>query len=369
MSNLHKLKTLLPMEFIEQSAQQQIYDVLSLDCLKTLAIMPDVHAGYDLVIGGVALLDGHISPSFVGYDIGCGMIHVSTGIKVSDILPDAKSREDLFTKVLDAIPTGFSCRKNSDNGFAVFQSRTNDKDLIARINEKVSTQAGTLGGGNHFIEIGENRTGEACITIHSGSRNVGHTIGGYYMRKGRMFELESELGQQYLQDMNYALEFALYNRKLMLISILELMGLGYKSKQILSGMINENHNHAVVTPDGVLHRKGATPADQGQLGIIPANMRDGVYITKGLGNPEFLSSASHGCGRVMGRKEAKRSLDIDVFKGQMEGIVLCVGASTLDEAPGAYKDINEVIARQEGVVVEVVDFVKPLINVKAQGEE
>jgi tRNA-splicing ligase RtcB len=364
-----KLYSMIPMEEIEQSAQTQIYDVLALPCLKKLAIMPDVHAGYDLVIGGVALLDDHISPSFVGYDIGCGMVFVSTGVKTSEIFPDERAKVELFHKIQHSIPSGFSCRKDRDYGFPKFKSAAGNKDLTVRVNDKVESQSGTLGGGNHFIEIGENLAGEVCITIHSGSRNAGHTIGGFYMKMGRLFPLGSLMGQAYLQDMDYALQFALYNRELMLREVLALMKFKDRDiKRIMAGMVNENHNHAVVTPEGVLHRKGATPADLGQFGIIPANMRDGVYITRGLGNQEYLSSASHGCGRRMGRKEAKRSLDLGEFKAQMAGIVSTADKNVLDEAPGAYKDINEILSYQQDVVIEVIDFVKPLINVKAQGD-
>jgi len=364
-----KLHSLIPMEQIEPSALTQILDVLSLDCLKKLAIMPDVHTGYDLVIGGVALLDGHISPSFVGYDIGCGMVFISTGVRTSDLLPDKRARVGLFQKIQNLIPSGFSSSKTKDHGFGRFVSPSGNKELISRVTDKVESQAGTLGGGNHFIEIGENRAGEVCITIHSGSRNVGHSIGSFYMKQGRLFPLDSDMGRAYRQDMNYALEFALYNRETMLRTVLALMSFSEQDvKRIMAGMINENHNHAVETPEGILHRKGATPAELGQLGIIPANMRDGVYITRGLGNKEYLSSASHGCGRRMGRKEAKRTLDLQEFKGQMAGIVSTADKTILDEAPGAYKEISAVIAYQEGVVIEVVDFVKPLINVKAQGE-
>lgn len=364
-----KLKLLIPLEEIEPSALTQIHDVLSLDCLKKLVIMPDVHTGYDLVIGGVALLDDHISPSFVGYDIGCGMVYISTGIRTADLLPDSRAKVGLFQKIQNLIPSGFASRKSKVFGFPKFVSPSGNKDLITRVNDKVENQAGTLGGGNHFIEIGENRSGEVCITIHSGSRNVGHSIGGYYMKQGRLFPLNSDLGRAYQHDMNYALNFALYNRETMLRTVLALMNFNEQDiTRIMTGMVNENHNHAVVTTDGVLHRKGATPADLGQIGIIPANMRDGVYITRGLGNQEYLSSASHGCGRRMGRKEAKRSLDLEEFKGQMERIVSTSDKTTLDEAPGAYKDITSVIAYQEGIVIEVIDFVKPLINIKAQGD-
>ena len=368
MSILEKLYSLIPMAEIEQSAQQQIYDVLRLDCLKKLAIMPDVHAGYDLCIGGAALLDGMISPSFVGYDIGCGMCYVDTGAKVSDLFP--RGREDMEkvqAKILSVVPSGFSSLPSPSDAM-VYTAGHLPKDVAARVKEKSQQQIGTLGGGNHFIEIGENRAGNVVITIHSGSRNVGHTIGGWYMKQGRMFPLESELGQMYQLDLQFSLEWALENRKQMILDVLDCLVLGYQSKEILSTMVNENHNHAVVTPGGVLHRKGATPADAGQLGIIPANMRDGVFITRGLGNSEYLSSASHGCGRKMGRNQAKKSLDLDEFREQMKGVVSIADKTTLDEAPNAYKDIKGVLALQEGIVVEVIDHAKPLINIKAQGD-
>lgn len=361
MSKLDKLASVIPMEEIEQAAQQQIYDVLSLECLKKLAIMPDVHAGYDLPIGGVALLDGYISPSFVGYDIGCGMCFVDTGLPYEKI----DCLEEIYAAILDTIPTGFSSQ-SEPIGAASFTSRVLDKGIVARVNAKAVYQMGTLGGGNHFIELGYNLKGKLCITIHSGSRNVGHTIGGTYMKMGRMFSVKSDLGQAYLEDMGYALTWAFANRYTMMCSVLEILGFTKHSRAaVLRGIINENHNHAIVTPEGILHRKGATPADKDQLGIIPANMRDGVYITKGLGNERFLSSASHGCGRTMGRNLAKKTLDHATFEKQMEGIVCSTDKSILDEAPDAYKDINYVMKAQEGVTVEVVDYIKPVLNIKA----
>lgn len=354
-----KLCSMLPMEDIEQSAIQQIYDVLRLDCLKKLAIMRDCHAGYDLPIGSVALLDGYISPSFVGYDIGCGMNYFDTKIPVKDVFYGAGTKQKIFNDIVAEIPTGFNCRKESFDDLVGFKSAHGNAELDKRVNEKCSTQMGTLGGGNHFIELGENRAGNLGITLHSGSRNAGHTIGGYYMKLGRMLPIDSDLGKAYLQDMNFALSFALVNRIFMLKVICSIIGI-----QITAGIINENHNHAVVTENGVLHRKGATPADKGQLGVIPANMRDGVYITMGLGNDDYLSSAPHGCGRLMGRNVAKRTLDLEVFKDQMVGITACVGSSTLDEAPDAYKDADFVMRGTEGVVVNIIDHVKPLINIK-----
>jgi len=364
-----KLVSLIPFEQIEQSAQQQIYNVLSLDCLKKLAIMPDVHAGYDLCIGGVALLDAMISPSFVGYDIGCGMCHLDTGISVDMFFPAGRSEMEMVMKlIIQAIPTGFSSLPAPVEDM-LYEYTHLPADVSERVQEKSGQQLGTLGGGNHFIEIGENRAGNLCITIHSGSRNVGHTLGAYYMKQGRMFPVASELGDIYLLDLEFSLQWALENRRVMLTRIMECLGIGrQQAETMMTGMINENHNHAVVTDEGVLHRKGATPAELDQPGIIPANMKDGVYITRGLGNREYLSSASHGCGRRMGRNQAKKQLDLDNFRRQMKDVVSIADRSTLDEAPDAYKSIEEVLAMQEGIVIDVTDFVRPLINIKAQGD-
>jgi len=143
----------------------------------------------------------------------------------------------------------------------------------------------------------------------------------------------------------------------------DILRVGYNEMNVNS-FINENHNHAIITSEGVLHRKGATPADLGQLGVIPGSMLAGVYITKGLGNTEYLSSASHGAGRKMSRGFAKKNIDLDYFKMQMENIVANVSKETLDEAPDAYKDLEYVMNAQRGKVVNVVDYIKPIINVK-----
>lgn len=371
MKNTDKLKSLLPLSQIEQGALAQIFDNLADKRLIKMAIMPDVHKGYDLPIGGVALVDGHVSPSYVGYDIGCGMCSINTGVLASDLLPDRKSKQKLFDKILHNIPVGLGGRR-SKAPFPAFASEVNDTAFISKVNKGVQTQLGTLGSGNHFIEISKGRDGLCWVTIHSGSRNVGHTIGSWYMSKckklhDKFLAIDSRLGKAYLRDMNYCLEFALENRRRMIVDILKLMGLSDKEINHLlkKVMINENHNHAVVHDDGtVLHRKGATPADAGQPGIIPANMRDGIYVTEGLGNATYLSSASHGAGRLMSRNQAKRKIKLDDFKQSMQGIISRVDKATIDEAPFVYKDINRVIAAQEGIVIKVLDYLKPLINVK-----
>ncbi len=422
-----RLSLTIPPERIDAATWDQIESALALPCMVHLAVMPDAHAGYDLCIGGVALLDGHISPSFVGYDIGCGMCHVNTGLPADEALPDEAARRLLFDRLRLSIPVGTATRAAGEYDLPRFTSASGDAQLTEAVNARQSIQLATLGGGNHFLEVGVNKRGEIGITVHSGSRRSGWDIGAWYMRQGRLFPLDSRLGRAYRQDMDWALDYALLNRRLMLEHALRALADVHRqlarpthkpvtgtaapkvrtrpaaspasalpasslsslvpaaspapssqpplSEQeislLLGRMINENHNHAVVWnqpgPSGaplVLHRKGATPADAGQPGIIPANQRDGVYVTEGLGNTEYLSSASHGAGRRMSRNEAQRTISLERFQTQMRGIVCRSDMGVLDEAPDAYKPIAEVLAAQDGVLVRVIDHFRPLVVLK-----
>ena len=422
-----RLSLTIPPERIDAATWDQIESALALPCMVHLAVMPDAHAGYDLCIGGVALLDGHISPSFVGYDIGCGMCHVNTGLPADEVLPDEAARRLLFDRLRLAIPVGTALRGAGEYDLPRFTSASGDAQLTEAVNARQSIQLGTLGGGNHFLEVGVNGRGEIGITVHSGSRRSGWDIGAWYMKQGRLFPLDSRLGRAYRQDMNWALDYALLNRRLMLEHTLRALADVHRqlarpthkpvtdtaapkahtrpaaspastlpssslsspvftaspapssqpplSEQeislLLGRMINENHNHAVVWnqpgPSGaplVLHRKGATPADAGQPGIIPANQRDGVYVTEGLGNTEYLSSASHGAGRRMSRNEAQRTISLERFQSQMCGVVCRADKGVLDEAPDAYKPIAEVLAAQDGVLVRITDHFRPLVVLK-----
>tara|TARA_Y100000310_G_scaffold27729_1_gene26342 strand:+ start:4887 stop:5990 length:1104 start_codon:yes stop_codon:yes gene_type:complete len=361
-----KLFSLIPLAEIEYSAQEQIFAALKLDFMLKLAIMPDIHMGYSLPIGGVALLDNVISPAYVGYDIGCGMCSFNTGIAARDL--DESEKVKIFYEIYDRVPVGFDGHTEYEDRL-VFESASGSAELNEKVGRRLNSQLGTLGSGNHFIEIGKNRDGEVVITIHSGSRNIGHSIAGHYMKiqginktEAGFLSLDSVDGANYWADMNFALNYALKNRVAMMEAVCDILGV----RLSFATMINENHNHAELTNEGVLHRKGATPAENGQLGVIPGNMRDGVYITRGLGNETFLNSASHGAGRKLGRNKAKKSLDVERFMDQMEkaDIIAKVGTSTLDEAPDAYKNLDKVISYQEGIVIDVVDRVIPLINVK-----
>lgn len=374
MTKLKKLNSLIPIHELEQEAQRQIYTALELDFLLRLAIMPDCHTGYTLPIGGVALLHNVISPEYVGYDIGCGMCYIVTDIKARDFFKKDKHKIKMFDDIYKVVPVGFNSNV-VEIPYKHFLSASKNKDLDKKVDSRLRVQLGTLGSGNHFIEIGENTEGFVTVTIHSGSRNIGHSIASYYMKLSKKVDkdipkgflhLNGEYGQQYLQDMNFALEYALENRKRMMQRVLGLFGYGNYTieKFIREFMINENHNHAEVDGNVVLHRKGATQANKGQMGIIPGNMKTGVYVTEGLGNYEFLNSSSHGAGRKMSRKKAKQEITLDRFKSQMHGVIAKVGHSTKDEAPDAYKNIKDVIAMQEGIVIKTLDHAKPLINVK-----
>jgi len=238
-------------------------------------------------------------------------------------------------------------------------------------------QLGTLGGGNHFIEIGIDDQRQLWIVVHSGSRNVGHKTAQHYMRlaahskkakEGHYgFLADSKEGANYLMDQNFCRAFALANR------IHITMGAAAAVADVckdpialdLGEMINRNHNHVVFVEEKnwYLHRKGATQAEKGRLGVIPGNMRDGSYVGEGLGNEDFLWSSSHGAGRAYGRKEAKETLSMEKFEKDMEGIVSDVREGLLDEAPDAYKDFSEVMSKQKESV-KTIKHIRPLINVK-----
>ncbi len=262
---LDKLRSLIPLWELEQEAQSQIYDALALDFLLKLAVMPDCHTGYTLPIGGVALLDNVISPEYVGYDVGCGMCFIITSILAEKFFKNEKKKLKLFDEIYRRIPVGFNSRKKNIS-YKDFKTPSKDKKLTKKVEDRLYIQLGTLGGGNHFIEIGMNLEGYITITIHSGSRNIGHSIASYYMKLSKradknlprgFFHLNEEPGQQYLHDMNFALDYALENRKIMMSEVLSLFGYSESeiNNLINTRMVNENHNHAIITEEGVLHRK------------------------------------------------------------------------------------------------------------------
>ncbi len=239
-------------------------------------------------------------------------------------------------------------------------------------------QLGTLGSGNHFIELGFDEGEQVWIIVHSGSRGLGHDVAGHYMklasgdgkaREGHFgFDVNSINGQAYLQDMNFCMAYALENRKQIIGRVLDIIAetipdqpLARMNKTLL---INRNHNHAEFKHGMWIHRKGATQAEDGMSGVIPGNMRDGSFIVEGLGNPDSLWSSSHGAGRILGRRKAKQLLSLDQFRKTMAGIKAKVTNGTLDESPFAYKDIFQIMDSQADMI-KILHHIKPIINIKA----
>jgi tRNA-splicing ligase RtcB (3'-phosphate/5'-hydroxy nucleic acid ligase) len=352
---------------VEPSALDQFYSAMRLEYSVRGALMPDAHLGYTLPIGAVIATDGIILPSWVGYDIGCGMCAVPTNFSQGDITSQADA---IFTAIYRSIPTGFNHNRSDSHWESHHLPRTKFLDQV--FSKNGLKQLGSLGSGNHFIEIGVDENQTIWIIIHSGSRNLGHSVATHYMklaaggkaREGHFgFPILNPPGKDYFKDLNFCLQFALANRYEMIRRVVtEIQRLCHGDAQ-WNKLINRNHNHAENKNGLIIHRKGATHAEAGMLGVIPGNMRDGSFIVEGKGNPEALWSSSHGAGRVMGRKAAKRQIKLKQFSDSMIGIVAKVDHHTLDEAPFAYKNIEEVMALQKDLV-KVLHRVRPLINIK-----
>ena len=398
-------------ENIEAGAIAQFNEAMSLECNVAGALMPDAHQGYTLPIGAVIKSEGIVFPSYVGYDIGCGMCAVN--LKVTKEELDLEFLRDYIVK---NIPLGSTKHIKPQQIYPDPEMYLNISDYLKyRIEDTGMYQIGTLGGGNHFIELGESTEDKSIwIVIHSGSRGLGYKIADYYMtiatqnsvnitelevefskdkeifkevnpegyakafkkfvekkwetatknKEGHYgFDIATELGQRYLADMEYCLEFALENRKAMIEIIIQGMELQTERNIDMGLFINRNHNHAEIKDGYVIHRKGATHAEKDMYGVIPANMKDGSFIVKGKGNILSLNSSSHGAGRVLSRKQAKDTLDISEFHNTMLGVVTNHTDETLDESPKAYKNIFEVMELQKDLV-EVIDRSIPILNIK-----
>lgn len=355
-------------DYVDPKALDQFYTAMKHPAIIKGALMPDVHAGYSLPIGGVVLADNMIFPAFVGYDIGCGVCAIATTFTRSDIQAHT---QEIFESIYKYVPVGF--QHSSSQAEWDYEKYPMTSTTKAIFEKNGLNQLGTLGGGNHFIEIGYDDEDKIYVIIHSGSRNVGHTVATHYMKlasgTGKAkegcygFSMSSQEGKDYMMDQMFCLEFALENRVQILDKVCLAIQEYANGNMLWDSLINRTHNHALVTQDGVIHRKGATHAEAGMFGVIPGNMRDGSFIVRGKGNLDSLWSSSHGAGRVLGRKAANEAVDIDEFISEMQGITAKVDKDTLDESPMAYKNIYEVMEQQKDLV-EVVKHIKPLINVK-----
>lgn len=359
---------------VEETAMRQIENLTTLPFLHHhLAIMPDVHAGMGMPIGGVLACDGAVIPNAVGVDIGCGMCAVKTNWKMED-LPAHVIRKEIMKGIRARIPLGIEHHKEAQDAKYLPQGHDIDKmEIVKRRQHSILHEVGTLGGGNHFIELQKDEEGNLWIMIHSGSRNLGKQVGDYYNKIAASLNEKwhsvvspeirlpflphgtREFGA-YWNEMKYCIDFALCNRRLMMERIQEVIADSLKGIEF-EPMINIAHNYAAFEhhfgKDVIVHRKGATLAREGVIGIIPGSQGTASYIVEGLGNPDSFCSCSHGAGRVLSRKAAIKTLDMNAEVRNLEakGIIHAIRCQDdMQEASGAYKDIDTVIANESDLV-------------------
>lgn len=350
-----------------------------------VALMPDAHEGFGMPIGGVAALDGAVSPNMVGVDIACGMMAVRLDVLSSETGRDVL--EETMRRVRERVPMGFAHQRDSSlhikEAKAIYEKHEGElpkKGDGAKLASPgvISEQLGTLGGGNHFIEIQRDEAGAVWVMMHSGSRNIGKQVCSLYNRKALDFAerekvkgdrsiaalpSESAEGREYLALMNLCVDFSFKNRELMMVQVVEsIRDSAGRDVEILES-VNIHHNYASFETHfgrGLwVHRKGATLATKDTAGVIPGSMGTKSYIVAGRGCEESLQSCSHGAGRAMSRGEAKRLLSMKELKREMGDIVFPEGKSILDEAPMAYKKIESVMSQQADLV-KIVHELRPL---------
>jgi RNA-splicing ligase RtcB len=331
-------------------------------------IMPDVHPGKVCTIGFTATVTDKIMPNVVGIDVGCGMTLAKLKLK--------KAEFQKFDSVIrSAVPSGGQIRKNPhrfNDAFDYERLRCYDHVSI----ERAKRSLGTLGGGNHFIELDRDEEGCMFVIIHSGSRYLGKSVTEYYLNQGQKYlkeqglqipyeltYLEGRLKEDYIHDIGIVQEFALLNRE----TILDELVKGMKFKILES--YSCSHNYIETAGSVQILRKGAISAKEGEKVMIPINMRDGVLIGKGKGNAEWNDSAPHGAGRIMKRTDVKANFTVSAFKKEMKGIYSsCIGGDTLDEAPFAYRGKEQILENITDTV-DVEQILKPVYNFKAGSEE
>ncbi|MEJ7762577.1 MAG: RtcB family protein [Thermomicrobiales bacterium] len=380
------IKTWLPPSEIDAGAMEQLRNAASHPAVGPhVAVMPDCHVGFGVSIGCVFPTVAEVVPAAVGVDIGCGMCAVPTGRTHKPKRMDARWWGAWAQAVQDAVPTGFKThtRPRRWDGLDTELRATPLQPLLGT---KAAPQLGTLGGGNHFLEAQVDESGEIWLMVHSGSRHTGLRIADHYTdlardiagSRGAAFprdlwslSIDDQIGQDYLHDMGWATAFALESRYRMLEAMLGAMGMEPDEVGGRDAFINIHHNFARVERHGdremVVHRKGATSAAAGEIGIIPGSMGTPSYIVRGRGNLDSFASCSHGAGRRLGRNQARRAITEAAFKTALTGTHTRPSKGYIDEAPQAYKDITEVLARQTDLV-EIVHTLTPIITVKGDSK-
>lgn len=358
---------------MEAYAGVQIQNICNNDVSlgQSICVMPDVHPGFVAPIGLSMTVGNSLLPNLVGIDVGCGMT-IAKIIKHRGL-----EFKQLDSLIREKIPSGFEIRKTPHR----FIEQFDFSELICSKHirkENSALSLGSTGSGNHFIELDKSESG-IYILVHSGSRHLGKEVTDYYLNSGKKilrergieipYEqtfIDGQLMKDYLHDIKIVQKFAELNRLAIIDEIVR--GMKWKTEEPYSCIHNyvDFENEAIGKP---VLRKGAISAKKGQNVIIPINMRDGVILGKGKGNSEWNYSAPHGAGRVMKREDVKKFYTVSNFKTSMKGIYSsCISAGTLDEAPFAYRGIDE-IKKSIEPTVEITEILKPVYNFKSGGEE
>ncbi len=327
-------------------------------------VMPDVHPGKVGTIGFTSTVKDRILPNVVGIDIGCGLL----AAKLKEKKIDGRK---LDTVIRDRVPAGSRIRK-TEHRF-IEEIWLSDLKCYRHISgKKAGLSLGTLGGGNHFIEVDRDEEGFLYAVIHSGSRHLGKEVTEYYLKEGQkhlkkkgiqapyeLIYLEGTLMEDYIHDLQIVQEYAKLNRAAVLDELVK--GMKWKTEDTISSV----HNYIEDGKDERILRKGAISARAGESLIVPVNMRDGILLGEGLGNADWNYSGPHGAGRIMKREDVKQKFTVSQFKSEMKGIYCtCVDKDTLDEAPFAYRGIEE-ITKQIADTMEIQKVLKPVYCFKA----
>lgn len=364
--------------------ENMLRNVSRLPCLyKHVALMPDAHLGKGSMVGSVIATKDAVIPATVGVDIGCGMMALKTPFK-SGIL-DRKMAE-FRHEIERAIPTGFNAYKESVDESSYWEGWNEFGELHKGVQDrkkKSMVQLGTLGGGNHFIEVCLDTDDNVWLMLHSGSRNIGKEIAERHIATAKTLHRLNELPapdlayfikgtpefQAYWHDLDWAQRYAMKNREIMMKRLLKSFNRMFNDQKEFRSEISVNCHHNYVSVEEhfgdkvYVTRKGAINAEEGRYGIIPGSMGAKSFIIRGLGNPHSFNSCSHGAGRKMSRTKAKSKYTIEDLKAQTAGVECRKDKGVVDEIPGAYKDIEEVM-RAQNDLVEIVAELKQVICVK-----
>jgi len=375
------VKLWAPLDEVESQALDQLRNIASLPwAFKHIAVMPDVHLGKGATVGSVIALSGAVSPASVGVDIGCGMSAVKTNLTANNLPDDLKS---LRHSIERGIPVGFHQHREPVKRATQLQLWNDFKHLhekVQKLKGKALAQCGTLGGGNHFIEVCLDIDNSVWVMLHSGSRNIGKTLADIHIKKAKKLAHNADLPDPdlavflantpemaaYRRDLYWAQEYALENRKTMMGIVQDQIRRAFpqvkfeKPIQCHHNYVNEETHFG---EEVFVTRKGAIRAGKDELGIIPGSMGACSYIVRGLGNPNSYESASHGAGRRMSRNAAKKSFTIEDLKKETEGVECRKDQGVVDEIPSAYKDIDRVIEHQRDLV-KVVTKLKQIMCIK-----